>query len=218
MKLLLVLLSGFASSTSAWAYSAKISYLSGDAEVGTSSHLNKATLGSSVGAGETIKTGRGALAILTFVDGSQVKLNPESILVVGDSKENSEITLLAGGAFAKVEKQKSGHFSLRTKSASMGVRGTRFFTAYGKEGKKGEDVWMCVDEGTVAVETPGEKDPVLVKKGFGVFVPAGKKATEPKPYEWTKGLNWNMDAAKGEVADHTSMDSGYKDLLKQNYD
>ena len=218
MKLFFVLFTGFVVSTSAWAYSAKIGYLNGDAEVGTANHFVKASANMTVGAGETVKTGPGTLAILTFVDGSQVKLNPGSILVIGDSKENSEITLLAGGAFAKIEKQKSGHFSLRTKSASMGVRGTRFFTAYGKAGEKGEDVWMCVDEGTVAVETPGEKDPVLVKKGFGVFVPAGKKATEPKPYEWTKGLNWNMDAAQGEVADHTSMESGYKNLLNQNYD
>ena len=218
MKTFLYLLSGLALSTSAWANSAKISYLSGNAEVGMPSHFQKANVGMPVEAGETIKTESGALVILTFMDGSQMKLNPESTLVIGAAAENSEVTLLAGGVFAKIQKQKSGHFSLRTKSASMGVRGTRFFTAYGKAGKKGDDVWMCVDEGTVAVETPGEKNPVIVEKGFGVFVPAGKKATEPKPYEWTKGLNWNMDAAKGEVADHTSMESGYKNLLNQNYD
>ncbi len=48
-------------------------------------------------------------------------------------------------------------------------------------------------------------------------IAAGKGPGEPKPFEWTKGLNWNMDPAKGKVEDTTSMAKAYADLLDEDY-
>ena len=199
---------------------AVVSYVLGTVQVGKPEALLPAKLGESVSVGEQIKTGEGSLAILTFKDQSHVKLNANSQLTLEAGKDPQDEVLLlkSGGVFSEVAKKARPHFYVRTHAVTMGVRGTRFFTAYGKQGKSGEDVWMCVQEGEVAVESSRGKSPVLVHEGEGVFVPAGKDVTPPKPYEWTKGLNWNMDPDKGDVVDHTSMKSVYKDLTRQNYD
>jgi hypothetical protein len=171
-------------------------------------------LGQVVNEGQAVKTGEASIALVRLDDGSMLKLNANSELIL----DPGGVRLQSGGVFSEVQKKKTTHFYVRTKSVTMGVRGTRFFTAYGKEGKNGPDVWMCVEDGQVAVETPGNTKSVVVNPGEGIFVPSGKDVTPPKPYGWTKGLNWNMDPAKGDIVDHTSLKSQYHDLTDQNYD
>ena len=199
------------------AYTAKITYINGDVQVGAKDHYEKAVLNKKVSAGEFVKTGKGSTAILTLDDESQLKLKDESELQLNDPVKN-EVFLNFGAVFSKIKKAEQTHFKVKTRTVTMGVRGTRFYTSYGVDEKQKQDVWMCVNEGLVAVETVGEKNPVLVKEGMGIFAPAGKKVTEPKPYEWTKDLNWNMDPDQGDVVDHTEIKSAYGDLLKHNYD
>ena len=40
---------------------------------------------------------------------------------------------------------------------------------------------------------------------------------KPLRLGFTKSLNWNMDAEKGEVQDKTNLDGAYADLLDQDY-
>jgi len=199
----------------AHAYSAKITYVQGSVQVGRGEHFEKAELDQKVTAGEIIKTGTGSTVILTTEDQSQLKLKENSELQLSDPK-NNEVFLKTGGLFSKITKAPETHFHVKTHTAVMGVRGTRFYTSYGEEKQK-DDVWMCVNEGLVAVETPGDQ-PMMVKEGYGVFAPPKRKVSEPKPFEWTKKLNWNMDPEKGDVVDHTDMKAAYGNLLKQNYD
>jgi ferric-dicitrate binding protein FerR (iron transport regulator) len=208
---LLVLMPAFAN-----AYSAKLTYFSGDVQVGAKDHWTKATLNQAVKSGDFVKTGKDATAILTLDNDSQLKMKDQSELQLSDPIK-SEVFLHSGALFSRIKKSKETHFRVRTKTVTMGVRGTQFYTSYGEEEKQKQDVWMCVNEGLVAVESVSE-EPVLVKEGMGVFVPVGKKVTEPKPYGWTKNLNWNMDPAKGEVADRIKIKAAYGDLLKHNYD
>lgn len=204
-------------STFSHAYTAKITYVNGDVQVGAKDHLQKAVLNQKVAAGEFIRTGKDSTAILTTDDESQLKLKDNSELQLSDPVKN-EVLLNFGAMFSKVTKAEKTHFRVRTKTVTMGVRGTRFYTSYGVDEKQKNDVWMCVNEGLVAVEDSGEKNPVLVKEGMGVFAPAGKKVTKPKPYAWTNDLNWNMDPSKGDVVDRTQIKAAYGDLLKHNYD
>jgi ferric-dicitrate binding protein FerR (iron transport regulator) len=199
------------------AYTAKITYMSGDVQVGTKDHYIKATPNQVVQAHQFVKTGKNSTAIITTDNDSQLKLKDLSELELSDPTK-SEVFLYSGALFSKIKKAQDTHFKVRTKTAVMGVRGTQFYTSYGVEEKQKQDVWMCVNEGLVAVETADEKTPVMVKEGLGVFVPTGKKVTEPKPYAWTKELNWNMDPNKGDVVDHTEIKAAYGNLIKYNYD
>jgi ferric-dicitrate binding protein FerR (iron transport regulator) len=180
--------------------------------------IQKASVGQEVPLQGVILTHARSVATITLPDQSVIKVGRDSevaLLEMGGAKGSTVISLLSGSLFSKVRKQENGRqFRVRTKNASMGVRGTEFFTSVNaSEG----DVWMCVREGTVAVEASSQAKPVMVGAGEGVLVPAGKSASKPKKFSWTKKLNWNMDPAAGEVLDETLMPS-YGDLREQNYD
>lgn len=194
----------------------KLAYIGGTVTVVVAGKSSAGVQGQILGTGAKVKTGADSVAILALDGGSHLKMNADSELTLDQvgAVGSQSVSLQSGGVFSDVAKQKAKHFSIHTASATMGVRGTRFFTSYGN----GQDVWMCVEDGEVAVESKVQKDPVLVEKGQGVFIPQGKKVTDPKPYAWTKGLNWNMDPGQGDVKDHSSIESGYKDLTNQNYD
>ena len=149
-------------------------------------------------------------------DGIVFKMNPKSDLSIPEKDDNS-VTLNSGSIFSKVSKQKPNQqFKLRTPSAVIGVRGTEFFTSYGQSEDKKSDIWMCVNEGAVEVLSSKSKEPVVVKQGEGVVIPAGKEVTPPKKYAWTKKLNWNLDPEKGEVENNVQIK--YENLLKEDYD
>lgn len=173
--------------------------------------------------GDTIKTGKGSLAVVKLPEGNKVKIGAESTLKFNklpkSKKETTILSLFKGNSFFKVLKGKlrkgqKSKLTLRTRTAAMGVRGTEFFASYGS----GKDVWMCVNEGIVAVRSIKEKKPVLVKQGEGVVVTKEEGTSEPKPLAWTKKLNWNMDPTSGEVENKVPIESAYSDLLDEDYD
>jgi hypothetical protein len=98
------------------------------------------------------------------------------------------------------------------------VRGTEFFVAYGKTIDAKPDVWLCVNSGAVEVTIPDTGQTVVVKQGLGINIVGGAHITSPKPYPWTRKLNWNIDPRSGKVDDYTSLDQAYSDLLNQDYD
>ena len=90
----------------------------------------------------------------------------------------------------------------------MGVRGTRFFTSYGiSKNQSKTDDWMCVDAGTVEVADITKKNSLMINSGEGILIDATKGLTEPKSYEWTKKLNWEMDPSKALVESSVDMGS-----------
>jgi len=56
-----------------------------------------------------------------------------------------------------------------------------------------------------------------VPAGKGVLVKAGLQLTKPQAYDWTKLLNWNMDAKAGGVEDRTALENAYTELIDQDY-
>ena len=160
-----------------------------------------------------VKTGKDSQAIVAMPDGSQVKLKPETELSIKSDAEGISIKLERGGVLSDVAKQMGKkRFIIRSQSVTMGVRGTKFFASASSSG----EVWMCVREGAVTIDSAGKS--VEVPAGKGVSVPKGGAPTEPKPYEWTKGINWNFDPKKGEIGDKIQTEKIYPDLRRVNYD
>lgn len=169
-----------------------------------------------------LKTAKGGWLIVELKDGSRVKMVPESNLqIVKDEKDAQEVRLESGAAFSNVKKQTDHppHFLLRTRSVVLGVRGTSFFTSYGKK-TEGEipDEWMCVEDGLVEVADAAKKTVQLVRAGEGVLIDAKKGITAPKAYEWTKKLNWSMDPAAGNIESKVDLDSAYSNLRRLIYE
>jgi ferric-dicitrate binding protein FerR (iron transport regulator) len=163
------------------------------------------------------KTGKDGWLILELKTGTRLKLTPLSSLVI-ESEEpgNQKVRLELGGVFTKVKKTDgvAKRFSLHTKAAVMGVRGTSFFTAYGKNA----DEWMCVEEGVVDVEDGKHPQAQPVTAGQGVLVDSKSGVTPPKAYEWTKQLNWTMDSASGDVESKIDLDGAYSNLRRLIYE
>ena len=182
-------------------------------------HLGKS--GAALLPGDSVSTAAGATAVIELPDGSRLKLRELSKLAVTLPAGKSLVTeayLTLGSVFAKVSKRLAGHeFRVRTTSAVAAVRGTEFFTAYGRSKGKARDLWVCVNEGAVDVETTKSKKVLQVPAGKGVLLKSGLDLTKPQAFEWTKTLNWNMDAEKGGLEDKTNLDGAYADLLDQDY-
>ncbi|MBI3554247.1 MAG: FecR domain-containing protein [Elusimicrobia bacterium] len=177
--------------------------------------------GQALSSGDWIETLKAATAVIELADGSALKLKELSRfqLELPAGKERTTSGLLSfGGVFAKVAKVLPGaSFEIRTETAVAAVRGTEFFTAFGRAKKAGRDLWVCVNKGAVDVTTTASKAPLRVPAGKGILIKAGLDLTKPQAYEWTKKLNWNMDPKSGALEDQTNLDSAYTDLLDQDY-
>ena len=163
-------------------------------------------------------SGAKSLAVIDLANGTTVKLREKTTLAIDSIGELISVNLSAGGVFTTIAGKLTGKFSVRTRSAVAGVRGTEFFVAYGRTIDSQPDVWLCVNSGIVDVSIPGTGQDVQVKAGLGINIVGGKKITTPRRYPWTRRLNWNVNPGGGKVADSTSLEAAYSDLLDQDYD
>ncbi len=221
MSLLVLMLAGPLAAAEPKASGARLVHASGDVTIESKEGGRLGKSGATLAAGESVTTAAGAVAVIELPDGSRLKLRESSRLAVtlqGPGAPTTEAFLSFGSVFAKVTKRLAGReFNVRTPDAVAAVRGTEFFTAYGRAKGKSRDLWVCVNEGAVELETKKSKKPLLVPAGKGVLIKSGVDLTKPQAYDWTKTLNWNMDAASGDIEDKTNLDAAYADLLDQDY-
>jgi len=200
---------------------AALAYVAGAVTVETKAGSRPGRRGEALADGDAVASGPGATAVIALADGSKLKLKESSRIALtlpGSRAPTTDVLLSLGGVFAKVAKRLPGaEFRVRTPTAVAAVRGTRFFTAYGRAREKSRDLWVCVDEGRVDVNTDAAPKALGVPAGKGVLIKSGLDLTKPQAYDWTKKLNWNMDPDAGAVEDKTDLDSAYADLLDQDY-
>lgn len=195
---------------------ARLSFVKGAVTVHAGGAKREGKTGDALVSGEAVATGAGAVAVVDISDGSQLKLRELSRVVLDLASDEAALSL--GGIFAKVTKRSSNSsFRVRAGPAVVAVKGTEFFTAFGRPARGGRDLWVCVNEGAVVVATTASKKTVEVPQGRGVLIKSGRTLTRPQAYDWTKTLNWNMDPAGGSVEDKTELDGAYSDLLDQDY-
>jgi hypothetical protein len=96
---------------------------------------------SEVEGGDTLTTAAGAYALVRFIDNSELTLKPGSTVVIdqfsfdGDKPDadRAAFTLLKGGLRSVtgiLGKRSKDKFTLKTPSATIGIRGTTFFLEY----------------------------------------------------------------------------------------
>jgi len=177
-----------------------------------------AEIGMSVGEGDVIETGGDSMAVISLVDGAEVKLRENTTLSLDSLGKSVSVRLSSGSVFSRVNRRLISGFSVKTETAVMGVRGTEFFVAYGRKIDSYRDVWVCVNNGSVEVAILETRDTLIVEEGKGINIVGGTNLSSPQRYPWTRKLNWNMDPAVGNVEDRTDLEQAYSDLLDQDYD
>ena len=177
-----------------------------------------AEIGMPVGEGDMIETTGDAMAVISLVNGAEIKLRENTTLSLDSLGRNVSVRLTSGSVFSRVNRHMVSGFSVKTETAVMGVRGTEFFVAYGRKIDSYRDVWVCVNTGSVEVAILETQDTLIVEQGKGINILGGTNLTSPQRYPWTRKLNWNMDPVAGEVEDRTDLEQAYSDLLDQDYD
>lgn len=170
--------------------------------------------------GDTFSTGEKSIAVIKIKPGLNIKLKENSILKIQKPKilkrgREFSYTLEAGEIFIQAKKAKYDKFNFKAADSIMGIRGTQFFIS-SKDSRK-NNVWMCVNEGSVEVSVAKNKKTVLVKAGQGVNINSNN-LPQVKQYEWTNDLNWKMTGSFDEINDLTDIQNINYDLESFDYD
>lgn len=132
----------------------------GSAQIRTETRLRLGEVGSELFAGERISSTTGVA--LTFVDGSRLMLEADSVGVVADAQA---FHLEEGGLAASIAPQDRGRFTVITGNARIAVLGTRFTVAAGTDRTRIE-----LDEGRVEVVRRSDGASLVLAPGQGVEV------------------------------------------------
>jgi len=139
-----------------------------------------------VNGAETIKTGAGASAKISFADGSFLVIAQSSLFKLGNPQQGGAITdtkLLFGGVTAKLSKMKAGSvFELQTPTVVAGVRGTLFNVGF-ERGVANITADKNNSAGSLIVFIPGkENEAVEVVPGKALTVSAsGEIGAQTQP-------------------------------------
>ena len=162
------------SPTPALASECTLTTLTGSVELQNpeSSIWEEAETGMTLKAGSWVRTAPDSDAMLTFFNGTTVKLEPGTVLLVEQAEgvqENQPTTIVLkqqlGRTWSRVTKltDPGSHYEIQTPSASALVRGTQFVTEVDETGATS----VQTIEGLVSVSAEGEE----------VFLPAGRQTT-----------------------------------------
>jgi len=205
--------SNFLSPSPALASGCTLSVLSGSVEVQVPEGNGKQGAdGMTLDIGTRVRTASDASALLTFFDGSTLKLEPGTDIEIQQLKYDEEkaITIVLkqwmGRTWSRVEKMADAgsHYQIETPSACAVVRGTLFTTEVDATGA----TTVATTEGLVSVVAQGEE--VYLPASQQTHVESGaapsQSFTSPLP---TAEIIINIDApAIGSVIDPTGASTG----------
>lgn len=155
--------------------------------------VEDAKVGNRVEQGNIVRTAPGAKARVVFENGDQINVGPATAMRIFWNKDARNATTRMDLAYGKVRGivEKGGprsHLQIRTRTATMGVRGTDFFIA---DGGTDGGTEVSIMRGAVEVTPKVENaKPVEVKQGMSADIPpvpqpkaesAAKKEEAGKP-------------------------------------
>lgn len=139
--------------------------------------VREAKVGDTLEQGNILRTKVASRARLVYDNGDQILVAPGTAYRIRwepKTETDPALTLMYGKIRGVVSKQgPRGKFSLRTKVATLGVRGTDFFLS---ESPSGETL-LSVIRGAVEMRTSANPKPVEVKMGFSATAQSSEKPT-----------------------------------------
>jgi hypothetical protein len=175
--------SHFISPSSTLASGCTLSILGGTVEIQAPAEdgIQQGTEGMTLDIGTRVKTAQDSYALLTFFDGSTLKLEPGTDIEIKQLERNDgeAITIILkqwmGKTWSRVVKMadSGSHYEIQTPSAVALVRGTQFLTEVDEAG----ETKVRTTEGLVSVSAQG--DEVFVPAGHQTVVEAGTSPSEP---------------------------------------
>lgn len=187
-------------SLSLYAQSGRLVFMKGNVSfrLQGSKNYKKMKKGAVVKTGDVIKTGSDGLAIIKN-DLMTIKLTKNSLLKL-NFRSNGRVSarVTRGGAIFKVMKNKLSkkddlyRLKVRTKSASVGVRGTTFMVYNGEQ----KNSMTMVKEGIVDFQGYGSNFAVAVNSDKTAMTNQEKKNLKPRNLGLAQKVNWELDTKK----------------------
>lgn len=160
-------------------------------------NYKEAKKGLRVFSGDAIKTGETGLAIIKAPE-LTVKLMKNSRIRLAFKDENKTYGRLSrGGAVfelmkSKIVKGNHDRLQIRTKTASIGVRGTTFMAFNGKE----KNSVLTVKEGEVLFQGEASERSISVGKSQTTLTNVENKTLRPRSSSLVDEVNWSFDTKK----------------------
>ena len=163
----------------------KITYIKGDVSLTRGGKDKAAVVGMQLKEKDTFSTKKDSLVKMLFADKSAVSIGSKSEFSIENylfgEKENSVAKFKMGkGVFrmitGKIAKATPDKFKLKTKTVTIGIRGTIFSGVV----DQGKEEFFC-EKGTIYVRSKGVSFDIA--KGYKTLVLPGRKPTPPKRYK-----------------------------------
>ena len=154
----------------------------------------KLSVGTSIKSGDMIQTKRDSLAIIKS-DNTTIKVIADTVLMIEFPKDKDlELTIAEGGTVVnylrgKLHQKLNKGVTVTTKSAALGIRGTKFMVY-----AKGDEYSLLdVNRGQVAFKGNGSQKNVLIGEKETVMTNALKKTIAPSSSTLGDTINWETD-------------------------
>lgn len=108
--------------------------------------------------------------------GSVILLKDGELKLTDLQKKSSKVELVKGEFFHYMKEKSKRNFSVKTKSAVMGIRGTKYYIS-----EKQDESYLCVCEGVVEAKRGDETQ--LISKNEDLHVKDGQKLKKLKANE-----------------------------------
>lgn len=163
----------------------KVTFIKGDVFLLREGKLKPAMVGMQLEEKDKISTKKDSLAKLIFADKSAISIGSKSEFSIQnylfDEKKNSSAEFkMRKGVFrmitGKIAKISPDKFKLKTKTVTIGVRGTIFSGVI----EKGKEEFFC-EKGTIYVSSRGVS--IDIAKGYKTHVVPGRKPMAPQRYK-----------------------------------
>jgi len=183
------------------AYSAKISFMSGDVKVTRNGKEMKAGFQMQLNTGDILKTGKMSFADVSYDDGTVIKVKQSSSVTIGNNnvKDSDSLSVTGGIISAKFSKlQKGSTRKLYTPTTVCAVRGTEFEVAVSDSA----DSKIQLSEGALALLSPSGVGSIKAGQNAEVGVgDAPEKTGSGDLEEWKAGNENQLDNNPDEQGD-----------------
>lgn len=181
----------------------KVFYLKGDVQVDREGVLTKLNQNDEVLHQDIVKVADGGILILSFGKDlkSKMKFTEGTSALIqqvkGEKKVTNSVAIGIGNMVVDFFNEgKEQEMIIKTANASLGVRGTKFFTMSEKNG----DFAMSVKEGVVEVASNrSDENAAEIKSGEGTVLNGKKEIIPAQKVDWNDDVNWRLDPAKGKL-------------------
>jgi len=179
---------------------ATFKYIKGDVSLKRADNTIKIKKGDKIYNGDVISVYSKSLAVLDYQGISKIKIDPNTTITIKYKKRESEsltLGLSLGTVLMKyIRKNNNDKIFVKTKEASLGVRGTEFAVM---ASSKFNDAMFLVHEGKVLILNNKTKDFEYVTQNQALIATKDNRLSKPFLSYFSRNINWDFKSNRNGI-------------------